>query len=187
MKNFSLLGWALIVSALISLFGWLWFNILGQASTVILTVLFLIGSILLIAGLPAIQAMQPQTGTLGQIGLALIGIGAAIAIVVNVLVQLSGVTVGEALPFASALIGMAGAIILGVVTIRTGVFPVWVGWLLIAGGIANFLGGLISPSMGAQILGAIGILAEAAALLGYGITVVQQQRALPERGAANRY
>ncbi len=182
-------GYALCVSALISLSLSLWYNLGGDNSTLV-TVAALLGGTLFIVGLPAIQSMQPQTGRLGQVGLALMALGSLTAMGVYLYSTISGSDTGEAAPFASALLALAGDLLVGWLTIGgrefaaqnaprspERVFPAWVGWLLIAGGVLNFAGGLMPAGDLATAVGVISAIAMPAALIGFGLLIVRSQEA----------
>jgi hypothetical protein len=77
-----------------------------------------VGSALLLLGLPAMWALQPQTGRLGQAGLWCLGIGAGIALVVRVFSLGSQVDVGDLVPLLSAGFNLLGSVVVGWVTIR---------------------------------------------------------------------
>jgi hypothetical protein len=132
--------------------------------------------VLLILGLPAIQSLQPQTGRLGQAGLWCLGIAVGIAFVVRVILLVSTVDVGDMIPLISTLFGLVGSVVIGWVTIRARVFPAAVGWLLIVGGILNFLGGLTPAGLFTTLVGISSALAEAVAIAGYGWTIVGSTR-----------
>jgi hypothetical protein len=165
-------GYALCVSALINLLQSLW-HAMGGGDLAPVRVAALAGAILLIAGLPAIQGMQPRTGRGGLAGLALMEAGALVALALNLYVLTGGSSIDEAVPFAGALLGLAGALLVGALTIRAGVFPAWAGWLLIVGGALNFTGGLPAPGALIAVLGFIGVLAISTALLGFGLHIIQ--------------
>ncbi len=64
--------------------------------------------------------------------------------------------------------------IVGWFTTRRNVFPAWAGWALIAEGLLNLVGGLVS---GGPIFGILVALLGAAALFGYGGWLLQERRA----------
>ncbi len=172
MKYIRFAGWALILSSVLELFVWVWLQILGQPNSFLIRVIGLAGVILFLVGLPAIQETQPQTDRWGQVGLALMGAAALIAIYVTLVPRTSGSALDDALPFASALIGLAGRILVGGLTIRQAVFPFWVGALLIIGAILNFVLGLFP--VGGEILTGIAELAGVIAIGGYGATILRK-------------
>src|SRR5260221_8835559 len=141
----SIGGWALLINALLTL-------IIAMAMTTSVggaNLFLMIGealSLLLIVGLPAIWAMQPHTGRLGQLGLIgiwCLGIATSIAFLVRLVVLVGSFDVGDLVPLSSALFGLAGSILLGWATIRAKVFHPAIGWLLIVGGVLNVAGGLL--------------------------------------------
>src|SRR5512140_1223222 len=91
-----------------------------------LPILLLIGVVLFMFGVPAIQTVQPM-GTWGVIGIILLELVALIALVLNIqaLSQSSGL--GGALPLTSAIAGALGRLIIGWLTGRGKVFASWVG------------------------------------------------------------
>ena len=172
MKWIRLSGWALILSALIFLFGFAWDHLLNGPFTLLTVMVGLFGDILFLVGLPGIQQSQPQTGRPGQIGLLLMGIGAVIAIIANLLIRLAGVGVADWIPLTSAIAGSLGSLIVGWLTIQVNVFRPWIGWLMIVGAILNILAPMLPPE--AIFISQIGLFAQSAALIGYGITMLQR-------------
>ena len=172
MKWIRLSGWALILSALIFLFGFAWDHLLNGPFTLFTVMIGLLGDILFLIGLPGIQQSQPQTGRPGQIGLMLMGIGAVIAIIANLLIRLAGVEVDDWIPLTSAIAGSLGSLIVGWLTVRANVFRPWVGWLMMVGAILNILAPVLPPQ--AIFISQIGLFAQSAALIGYGITMLRR-------------
>ena len=172
MKWIRISGWALILSALSFLFGFAWDHLLNGPYTLFTVIVGLVGDILFLVGLPGIQQTQPQTGRPGQIGLLLMGVGAGIAIIANLLIRLAGVDIGDWIPLSSAIAGSLGSFIVGWLTIRANVFRPWIGWLMIVGAILNILFPVL-PSE-AVFISQIGLFAQSAALIGYGITMLQR-------------
>jgi hypothetical protein len=172
MKWIRLSGWALILSALIFLFGFAWDHLLNGPFTLFTVMIGLLGDILFLIGLPGIQQSQPQTGRPGQIGLMLMGLGAVIAIIANLLIRLAGVEVDDWIPLTSAIAGSLGSLIVGWLTVRANVFRPWVGWLIIVGAILNILAPVLPPQ--AIFVSQIGLFAQSAALIGYGITMLRR-------------
>jgi hypothetical protein len=124
-------GWALLINALLTLLF-----LIGMTASVGGDTLYLVtGEVfcpLLIAGLLAIWAMQPQSGRLGQIGLWCLGIATSIAFLVRLVILFSSLDV-DTPAFISALFGMVGSFLVGWVTIRAKVFHPAIGWLLMVG------------------------------------------------------
>jgi len=172
MKWIRLSGWALILSALIFLFGFAWDHLLNGPFTLFTVMIGLLGDILFLIGLPGIQQSQPQTGRPGQIGLILMGLGALIAIIANLLIRLAGVEVDDWIPLTSAIAGSLGSLIVGWLTVRANVFRPWVGWLMMVGAILNILAPVLPPQ--AIFISQIGLFAQSAALIGYGITMLRR-------------
>ena len=177
MKWIRLSGWALILSALIFLFGFAWDHLLNGPYTLFTVMLGIVGNILFLVGLPGIQQSQPQTGRPGQIGLILMAIGAVIAIIANLLIRLAGADVADWVPLTSAIAGALGSIIVGWLTIQVKVFRPWIGWLMIVGAILNILFPLLPPE--AVFISQIGLFAQSAALIGYGLSMLQRDRRFP--------
>jgi hypothetical protein len=168
-------GWALLINALLTL-------IIAIAMTTSVggaNLSLMIGealSLLLIVGLPAIWAMQPHTGRLGQIGLIgvwCLGIATGIAFLVRLVVLVGSFDVGDLVPLSSALFGLVGSLLLGWATIRAAIFHPAIGWLLIVGGVLNVAGGLLPAGAGTTTVGIITTLAQGAAIAGYGWTVLR--------------
>jgi hypothetical protein len=132
-------------------------------------------SLLLLVGLPAIWAMQPHNGLLGQIGLIgvwCLGIAAGIALLVRLDFLFSSVDLEELLPLSSALFALLGSLLLGWATIRAAIFHPAIGWLLIVGGVLNFAGGPLPTGSGTELLDIIATLAQVGAIAGYGWTIL---------------
>ncbi len=176
MKWIRLSAWALILSALIFLFGFAWDHVLNGPFIIFTVTLGLLGSVLFLVGLPGIQQSQPQTERPGQVGLILMGIGAVIAIIANLLVRLLGMDIGDWVPLISALAGALGSIIVGWVTIRANVFRPWIGWLLVIGATLNVLAPILPPE--AIFISQLGLFAQSAALIGYGLSMLQRDRSI---------
>ena len=167
-------GWALLSNALLTIIlaialatsfgGDTLFQMLGEVL-----------SILLLVGLPAIWAMQPHTGRLGQLGLIgvwCLGIAAGIAFLVRLALLSSSIEVGDLIPLSSALFGLVGSLLLGWATIRAAIFHPAIGWLLIVYGVLNLVGGLLPASVGTELLDIIATLAQVGAIAGYGWTIL---------------
>jgi hypothetical protein len=168
-------GWALLASGFVTLLLVIGYTVSG-GDALIFPIAGAVGSALFLLGLPAMWALQPQTGRLGQAGLWCLGIGASIALVVRLLLLGSQVDVGDLVPLLSAVFNLLGSIIVGWVTIRARVFPAAVGWLLIVGGVLNLLGGLTPADLFTTLVGIISGLAGAVAVAGYGWTLVGSTR-----------
>jgi len=168
-------GWALLASGFVTLLLVIGYTVSG-GDTLIFPIAGAVGSVLFLLGLPAMWALQPQTGRPGQAGLWCLGIGASIALVVRLLLLGSQVDVGDLVPLLSAVFNLLGSIIVGWVTIRARVFPAAVGWLLIVGGVLNLLGGLTPADLFTTLVGIISGLAGAVAVAGYGWTLVGSTR-----------
>jgi hypothetical protein len=172
MKWIRLSGWALILSALIFLIGFAWDHLLNVPFSLVTVLVGIFGDILFLVGLPGIQQSQPQTRRAGLIGLILIGLGTVIAIVANLLIRLAGIEIDDWIPLTSAIAGSLGSLIVGWLTIRVHVFRPWIGWLMIVGAILNILAPVLPPE--AIFISQLGLFAQAAALIGYGVTMLQR-------------
>ncbi len=168
-------GWALLASGFVTLLLVIGYTVSG-GDALIFPIAGAVGSALFLLGLPAMWALQPQTGRPGQAGLWCLGIGASIALVVRLLLLGSQVDVGDLVPLLSAVFNLLGSIIVGWVTIRARVFQALVGWLLIVGGVLNLLGGLTPADLFTTLVGIISGLAGAVAVAGYGWTLVGSTR-----------
>jgi hypothetical protein len=100
------------------------------------------------------------------------GIGTIIAIIANLLIRLAGVEIDDWIPLTSAIAGSLGSLIVGWLTIRVNVFRPWIGWLMSVGAILNILAPVLPPE--AIFISQIGLFAQSAALIGYGITMLQR-------------
>ena len=105
-------GWALLANGFVQIFIIIGVVVIGGDAPIFLVASEVL-SVLLLLGLPAIQALQPQTGRLGQAGLWCLGIGAGIAFVVRVILLTSTVAVGDLVPLISALFGLVGSVVVG--------------------------------------------------------------------------
>jgi len=132
-----------------------------------------ISVILFILGIPAVYSAQP-TGWIGLAGIVLLELAALIALGFRLhLVPPS--SLGDSLSLTSAILGMLGAVIIGWLTTRGHVFPVWVGWVFMAQGLLNFLTGLFNiGAPGRSFLILIPIL-QAVATFAYGYFIYQLQ------------
>ncbi len=154
-------GAALIISAVIDLVG-----LIGSGTSAV-RFLFILGALLLIFGVLGIEPVQ-KAGMLDWVGIVLIELAAIIALVLNIMSMSGGGLFSSAIPLTSAILGAIGRVIVGWLTTRRNVFPVWTGWAFIAEGILNFIGGLVSSAPWASTIGILVALLGAAALFGYG-------------------
>ncbi len=159
-------GAALIISAVINLVG-----LIGSGTSAV-RFLFLLGALLLIFGALAIEPVQ-QAGTLDWAGVILIVLAAIIAFIINITSMAGAAVSSSAIPLTSAILGAVGRVIVGWLTTRRTVFPVWAGWALIGEGILNFVGGLLSSASLGTALGVLSVLLGAAALFAYGWGIMQ--------------
>lgn len=131
----------------------------------------ILGSVLLILGIPAVNTSQPS-GLIGLIGVSLIILAAVIALGFSI--SLFGDTgIEDALIATSVISAMAGRVITGWLTIKKQVFSQWLGWALIAGGVIN-MAGLID--LGSPAISTVVTLLDAAALAGYGMQIFQKDQ-----------
>jgi len=174
-------GWALLANALLLLLVVLGSAVSGGGAPLFLVASEVLG-LLFLVGLPAIQALQPQTGRLGQAGLWCLGLAVGIALIVRMILLVSTVDVGDIVPFSSSLLALVGSLLVGWVTIQAKVFSPVFGWLLMVGGVLNFVSGLAPAGIGTTIVGIIAGLAQVGALAGYGWTIVRSTRERPQAG-----
>lgn len=163
-------GWALILSALLSLLAIL------RADSPVIKALLLAGAVLLILGVPAVGTMQ-RFGTLGWAAIVLVELGAIAALALNLVASAGGTGLSDAFPFGAALAGALGRVIVGWLTTRETILPAWAGWAFIAEGVINFLGGLVSIPALSTALGFIVVLLGAAALIGFGLGIIRHEAA----------
>ena len=153
-------GWALIVCVfleiMLSLFG-------GLGPRVPSGITETIYAVLLVIGMSAIQATQPQTKHWGMIGLLLMVLSKISLI--SYLARLGG------FPIISFFAEVVGYLIVGWVTIKAKVFPVWTGWMLIVSGILYFVDSYYGPAD--WILFAV--LTNSITFVGYGWYMLQQR------------
>jgi hypothetical protein len=158
-------GWALIVSGVIDLLS------LVRSDSTLFRVLLLVGTVLLIVGVPAIESVQ-RSGTPGLIGIIFIELGAILALVLNLMALGGSVDLGVALPLTSALAGAIGRVMVGWLTVQKKVFAAWIGWAFIIEGLVNLVGGVFAVPFLSATAGIVVPIVGAAALLGYGWGVV---------------
>jgi hypothetical protein len=174
MNSRTIGGWALLSNALLTLILAIVMATSFSGDTLFLVIGEVL-SILLLVGLPAIWAMQPHTGRLGQLGLIgvwCLGIAAGMAFLVRLAFLSSSIEVGDLIPLSSALFALVGSLLLGWATIRAAIFHPAIGWLLIVYGVLNLVGGLLPASIGAELLDIIATLAQVGAIAGYGWTIL---------------
>ncbi len=157
-------GWALILSAICLLLAR--FLPVSNMSHIIAV----IGTILFILGVPAIQLFQPE-GLIGWVGILLLEIAALI-----VLTFMLGSDGGPALALTSAILGMLGRVTIGWLTIRQDRFPTWAGWIFLISGILNLITGAVDLASASAVVSVVAILLEVIALLGYGYHISSSRR-----------
>ena len=141
----------------------------------------ILGAVLLIFGIPAVNTSQPS-GPIGLIGVSLIILAAVIALGFSV--GLLGDTgMEDALIATSVLSAMAGRVITGWLTVKKQVFSQWLGWAFIAAGVIN-MAGLID--LGSPAISTIVTLLDVAALAGYGLQIFQQNESTSKVGLGLR-
>ena len=206
---YRLSGGTLIIGSLLILINTVLSSVLfpGHSSTpqqvvslpwqlVILSVL--IGSLLFVIGLPGMYLRQAsRAGTLGLVGFILLFLGILLQGTVFSTVQIiilpflaqkaPHLTGGNSMPFSaflllivSGLMYMVGAILLGIATIRTHVFPRWAGILIVVSGIAFLLTLLPLPDVFSTILETIAFIALSVAFLWCGYMLIAQKREAAE-------
>lgn len=175
-------GWALVINGLVGVLLAV-MAIFSMPRPDALVVVQLIGILLVIIGLPAIQLAQPATGRLGWLGIGLMELAAVIAFAVVSLFWLTNADIPSAVPFTSALAGFLGNVIVGYLTVRARVFPAWIGWTLAAWGVVNFASGLAPDISGLGVVVGLFEIAGAVAIAGYGWSIVQGLRGATLRPA----
>jgi hypothetical protein len=163
-------GWALLINAalMVVLLITITASVGSDSVSVIIGEVL---SILFIVGLVGIWASQPHTGRLGQVcllGIWCLGIATTIAFLVRLTALAGSIDVGDLIPLSSALFGLAGSILLGWATIQAKIFHPAIGWLLIAGGVLNFVGGLLPPGAGTLLVSILTTILQTGAVGGYG-------------------
>ncbi len=161
MNKRNLQAWGLAIAGLLGLLA------LVPSNSIPLRLALLVGALLFILSVPAIRAVHPE-GSAGLIGLILIEIGAVIALALAILSQGFGSNLGSAIAFVAALCGAVGRLIVGGLTGRGTASQSWPGWAFIVSGLANLAGGLVASNL-APTLGIVAVLAETAALVGFGL------------------
>lgn len=156
-------GWALIVSAVLGLV-----DLTGLGPPVIVV----IGILLFMFGVPAIQSVQPS-GRSMMVGVILVEFAALIALGFRIDLLSEGSAIGAALPLASAIAGSLGRVIIGWLTTREKVFAPWVGWAFILEGVLILLGGVLPLPALASLVGGLSQPVGAAALAGYGVGIIR--------------
>lgn len=183
-------GLALLVGALLGVIGNVLSSVLFPDPSqylqyltplfVIVTLVSFIGSLLFLLGLPAIAVRQaPRAGWLGFVGFILTFIGGLLFTSFSVvgllifpwLAQVAPKLIagnGPPPPFfvfflVAGVLFAVGGVLLGIATMRAGVFPRWAGLLIIIGAVLNLvsfpLSGLIGNIVGTAsfILFALGL------------------------------
>ena len=156
-----------------------------QYGTVLGSLSVLTAHVLLVFALVALYTAQAEeSGLLGTLGMVLSVVGTTLASGV-ILVEIAGASGAEvgavlgagltgALALLAGLAFLIGLILLGVATMRAGVFPYWAGLLLIAGdvvfGAASFAG---AASLIVEVIGA---LITCAAFVWLGLALLSRTR-----------
>jgi hypothetical protein len=198
MNTIRVRGWALIACALHDVFVVIMLGFFGGLSlTVPFAITEIIYAVLLVIGISAVQATQPQTKRWGRVGLLFMALY-AISLLSYYLPSLTpshpriqsllrSMSLINPLHYLAMLAGFrimsffaefVGYLIIGWVTIKTKVFPVWIGWVLILSGILYFAsriqGHYYSPSGWSSIY-IFAVLIESIAFVGYGWYILQQR------------
>jgi hypothetical protein len=171
-------GWALLINGIVGLLDIV--SLLTGNNALVFIIVNELLALLFIFGLPAIQELQPQTGRLGQAGLWCLGFAASIAFIVTLIFFFSTLEVNNLIPLSSAIFFLVGSVVVGWLTIRAQVFPPAVGWLLIFGGVLNLTSGLMPSGLIMTLLGISGVLAQSAALVGYGWVIIRRPLQVPD-------
>jgi hypothetical protein len=160
-------GLALMLSAVCTL-------LLGLSDprTAIFDIIATTGVILFILGIPAIYLAQP-TGWLGLAGIILLELAALIALGFRFEVLPSSLE--SSLALTSAVLGSLGGVIIGWLTTREHVFPSWVGWVFVAGGLLNLIAGLFDFGSLVNVFRFVLPLLQAIGLLAYGYFIYQKR------------
>jgi hypothetical protein len=158
-------GWALVAGGPVGLLTLL------RSDSPFFRILFLVGTLLFMAGVPAIDSVQ-SFGILGLIGIILLELGALIALVLGLMALGGGSDVNAAMPFTSALAGGVGRVIIGWLTVERKSFAPWIGWAFLVEGLLNFLGFVMQAAFLGPILALVVPIVGAAALIGYGWGIV---------------
>ena len=168
MTTHRLHGLALILGAVCSVL-----TLFDSESTPFLYISIL-GVLLFIFGIPAVQVSQPS-GSVGLIGMSLLILAAVIAL--GFRVGIFGCTNFDgALVATSALSGVAGRLIVGWLTVQKRVFAPWIGWAFMVEGLFNLVGFLDLPAL-INIVTVGVTLAGAAAQIGYGLHIFRETAA----------
>jgi len=171
----SIRGLALLINAIIgAVIGFINLADIVTIENDLLLIVSAVLALLFIFGLPAIWQLQPQTGRPGQVGLWCLGIASGIAFVVHLAFLASAHEMNLLIPWSSALLFLIGSVLVGWLTIQARVFPAAPGWLLMLGGVLNLVGGLSLDGSAATIVGITSLLAQTAAIAGYGWIVVSR-------------
>ena len=163
-------GLALIVSAvclLLGLFGPQSISLISPQAT---TFYLIVGGILYILGIPAVNSAQP-TGRLGLTGIVLLILAALIPLLFRLRMVPSGLADG--LSLTSALAGLLGAVIIGWITIREHVFPAWVGWAFLVQSLLNFITGQFNPGFLKGMIPIFVPILDVVAIFAYGYFIYQ--------------
>jgi hypothetical protein len=148
-------GLALALGGALYAVAWIGFGALGRDPAapqwLPLHLLVIFGSIGIAVGLPGVHALQErQAGTLGLLAVTMLVVGYLVAGVARQSVEAFAIpALGSVPPGAGLLVAIAspllfiGMVTLGVVVLRAGVFPAWLGIGLIvavlAGAVAAFV------------------------------------------------
>jgi hypothetical protein len=152
--------------------------------------LIIVSGVLFIFGLSGIQTVQPKTKYWGRIGLVLMAIPAIDQIVFGLIqlfvdqpLALNQLTSSIWSSLASVGVIYLGYILVGWLTIRARIYPVWVGWLLLTVGIINDAIWFSMPYVNLNFVPLSIIsnfftfieLLEIAAIIGYGWVIIRHK------------
>lgn len=168
-------GWALLVNAglicllLIESTVGVTGNTIGLLTAEALFPLFIVGLLGIWTALPH----AGRFGRIGCIGLWCLGISAGIAFVVRLVAANGAGLILELLLSSSALLGLAGSLLVAWAMIHARAFHPALGWMLIVSSVLNLVGGVL----GIAIVGILAALFQAAALGGLGLALLRSPAA----------
>ncbi len=204
-KLYRLSGGTLIASSLLILINTLLTAVLfpGHSSTpqqvlsptwVLVVMTVLVGSLLFVIGLPGMYLRQSNgAGKLGLVGFILLFFGILLqgatfstvqVVILPFLAQKAPqLTSGNSMPVSaflllivSGLMYMLGAILLGIATMRAGVFPRWAGILILVAGIAMVLTIAPLPDAISSIIEVVSFTALSVAFIQCGYMLISRKR-----------
>jgi hypothetical protein len=167
----------------------------GLSLTVPVAMTETIYAVLFVIGISTIQASQPQTKRWGKVGLLFMGLYAisllsyylpfltpnhpriqSILRSMSLINPLHYLAMLAGFPIMSFFAEFVGYLIVGFVTIKAKVFPVWTGWMLIVSGVlyvASRIQGYYYEPSGWSSIYVFAVLIESIAFVGYGWYILQ--------------